>query len=245
MLPSRSSNDGSFIDLVSNLSNSLNTSTTSSSKGTNFVELDENDFKAHFSSEQQGGFPSGDQAVGSSQFASSQICLNPSSSHGIISERFDQTDQNVFMNQSELNKLQARGASSDEQFKLIDLKDDKDDQLSEENSFDQFDCLFQSERPHRSGIPRRPSDSQQNEPSDQPESTHRPFLASSRTLDYRPAGQSDSSESGSSNLTDENSNECDSFLKGTDSQTNFFNRIKKMSYKIKGALFAVRICCIF
>lgn len=218
MLPSRS-NDGSFIDLVSNLSNSLNTSTTSSSKGNNFVEIDENDFKAHFSGEQQGCFLAG-QTVGASQFASSQISSEP----------FDRTDQpNVFVNASELNRPPARRAPGDEQFKLIDLKDDQDEKLSEgaENSFDQFDCLFQRERPHhQSGIRSRPNEP--NKPTGQ-----RPFP--SQTLDYRPAGHSSgSSESGSSNLTD--SNECDSFLKGTDSQTNYFNRIKKMSYKIKGAL---------
>lgn len=67
-----------------------------------------------------------------------------------------------------------------------------------------------------------------------------------QTLDYHPidlftsssnsSNSSNSSSQSTSNLTDENSNECDSFLKSDNSQVNYFNRIKKkMKYKIKGA----------
>lgn len=228
MLPSRSSNEGSFVDLVGSLSNSLNTSTTSSSKNNRFVELDENDFQTHLSNESQGCFQSGDRALGSSRIGSSQPYSNRSGSDR-TAVQFDRTEPNVFVNQSGSN--QPPGASSDEQFKLIDLRDDQDGKLSAEISFDPFDCFSKSERPHRADNQRHP---QANNPSAQPTEKGRNLVLPGRTLDYCPAGQSHSSGSSSSNLTDENSNECDSFLKRADSQAKYFNRTKKMSYKIKG-----------
>ena len=227
MLPSRSSNESSFVDLVSSLSNSLN-STTSSSKGNNnFIELNENDFRAHLSSEQQGCFQTSDaRALGSVE--SSQICSNRSRSDAV----FDRTDSNAFVNHSELTKR--TGALHNEHFKLIDLGDDKDEKLnSEQTNFDRFDCFFESERPQRPA-----SDSP---PTVQSTGKSQNLILPGRTLDYWPAGRSDSSpESSSSNLTDENSNECDSFLKSANPQAKYFNRIKKMSYKIKGVLLPVR-----
>ena len=229
MLPSRSSNEGSFVDLVGSLSNSLNTSTASSSKGNNFVEFDENDFKVHLSTESHGCFQTDGRALGVNQFDTSQLSSNQSGPDGIAA--LNRTDANVFVNQvnqSELNKLP--GAHRNEQFKLIDLREDKDDKLSAVNSFDRFDCFFGSERP---------ADNQRDSQSNSVQSIgkDRNLILSSRALDYCPAGRSDSSSS--SNLTDENSNECDSFLKSTDTQTKYFNRIKKMSYKIKGVQLSV------
>lgn len=227
MLPSRSSNESSFVDLVGSLSNSLN-STTSSSKGNNFIELNENDFKTHLSSEQQGCFQPGDGALGSIE--SSQIFSNPSDSQGPAV--FGRTEPNVFVNQSELAK--PTGALHNEHFKLIDLGDDKDYNVNrKENSFDRFDCIFESEQPQR---PDNQRSNDSAKPSVQLTRKDRNLILPNRTLDYWPAGRSDSSESGSSNLTDENSNEFDSFLKSADSQTKYYNRTKKMSYKIKGVL---------
>ena len=52
---------------------------------------------------------------------------------------------------------------------------------------------------------------------------------------------SSQSTSSKSNLTDENSNECDSLLKSDNSQINYYNRIKKkMKYKIKGEIWLIK-----